>query len=341
MIAGGRIRRRKTTGETMKRLGAATAALVMMTLAPFPAALAAEWLSKPVRIIVPYAAGGANDLLARVFAERLSEAFGQQFFVENRTGGSGLVGTEAVARSEPDGSTLMASGMPSLVLAPAMNGKNAGFDPVRDFTHIAYLGGPPSVFVVHSSSPVKSFQELVALMRSTPNGVEYVSPSIGSVGNMVAEYVAAKEKVKLLHVVYRGGGAAILDLVAGHVKIGAMTLATTLPHIRSGALRPLAVSSAARVPELPDVPTLVELGYPELVVTTWYALSGPAGLPRDIVERLNREVNKAMDVPTVREHLARETVQSRPMTPAEITAFVKDEVDKWVPEVKAMNIQLK
>jgi tripartite-type tricarboxylate transporter receptor subunit TctC len=167
-----------------------------------------------------------------------------------------------------------------------------------------------------------------------------VSPSIGSVGNMVAEYVASKEKVKLVHVVYRGGGAAILDLVAGHVKVGSMTLATTLQHIRSGALRPLAVSSAQRVPELPDVPTLVELGYPDLVVTTWYALSGPAGLPRDIVERLNREVNKAMDIPKVRDHLAQEMVQTRPMTPDQMTAFMKSEVAKWVPVVKAMNIAL-
>ncbi len=303
-------------------------------------AAAAEWPTKPVRIIVAYAAGGANDLLARVFAEQLSQAFGQQFFVENRTGGGGLVGAEAVARSEPDGYTLMASGMPSHVLAPAMNPKNTAFDPVRDFTHIAYLGGPPNVFVVHASSPVKSFKELLALMRSQGNGVEYVSPSIGSVGNMVAEYVAAKEKVKLVHVVYRGGGAAILDLVAGHVKLGSMTLATTLQHIRSGALRPLAISSAARVPELPGVPTLVELGYPDLVVTTWYSLSGPAGMPRDIVDRLNREVNRAMEVPKVREHLAQETVQTKPMSPQEMTGFMKSEVDKWVPAVKAMNITL-
>jgi len=306
----------------MQRLRAALAAVaVAAVLIPSAAVRAAEWPTKPVRIIVPYAAGGANDLLARVFGERLSEAFGQQFFVENRTGGGGLVGTEAVARSEPDGYTLMASGLPSHVLAPAMNAKNAGFDPVRDFTHIAYLGGPPNVFVVHSSSPVKSFKELLALMRGQPSGVEYVSPSIGSVGNMVAEYVAAKEKVKLVHVVYRGGGAAILDLVAGHVKLGSMTLA----HIRAGALRPLAISSAQRVPELPDVPTLVELGYPELVVTTWYALSGPAGLPRDIVVRLNREVNEAMGVPKVRDHLAQEMVQTRPMSPDEMTAFMKSE----------------
>jgi tripartite-type tricarboxylate transporter receptor subunit TctC len=316
------------------------AAVVAIALTIAGGAQAAEWPTKPVKIIVAYAAGGANDLLARVFAERLSETFGQQFIVENRTGGGGLIGAEAVARAEPDGYTLMASGMPSHVLAPAMNPKNAGFDPVGDFTHIAYLGGPPNVFVVHASSSVKSFRELLELMSSQVGGVEYVSPSIGSVGNMVAEYVAAKEKIKLVHVVYRGGGAAILDLVAGHVKVGSMTLATTLPHIRTGAVRPVAISSAGRVPELPDVPTLVELGYPELVVTTWYSLSGPAGIPKDIVDRLNREVNKAMGVPKIREHLAQEAVQTRPMTPEEMTRFMKSEIDKWVPAVKAMNITL-
>ena len=301
-------------------------------------AAAADWPTKPVRIVVAYAAGGATDLLARIFAEQLSTAFGQQFFVENRTGGGGLIGAEAVARSAPDGYTLMASGLPSHVLAPAMNPRNAAFDPMRDFTHIAYLGGPPNVFVVHKSSPLKSFNDLLDLMRNSSGGVEYVSPSLGSVGNVVAEYVAAKEKLKLVHVAYRGGGAAILDLVAGQVKVGSMTLATTLPHIRAGALRPLAISSAARVPELPDVPTLSELGYPELVVTTWYALSGPAGLPRDIVERLNREVNRAIDLPKVRDLLVQETVETRKMTPEETTRFMQSEIDKWVPVVKAMNL---
>ena len=187
-------------------------------------------------------AGGANDLLGRVFAEQLSKTFGQQFFVENRTGGGGLIGTEAVARAAPDGYTLIISGMPSHVLAPAMN-KNASFDPIKDFTHIAYLGGPPNVFVVHPSAGVNSFKELLALMKSQPDGVQYVSPSIGSVGNMVAEYVADKEKVKLVHIVYRGGGSAIQDLVAGHVKVGSMTLSTTQPHILAGKLKPLAISS--------------------------------------------------------------------------------------------------
>jgi tripartite-type tricarboxylate transporter receptor subunit TctC len=298
---------------------------------------AADWPTKPVHVIVAYAAGGANDLLGRVFAEQLTQALGQPFLVENRTGGGGLVGTEYVARSQPDGYTLIVSGMPSHVLAPAMN-KNAGFDPVRDFTHIAYLGGPPNVFAVHNSSPAKSFSELLDLMRKQPGGVEYVSPSVGSVGNMVAEYVAAKEHVKLTHVAYRGGGSAIFDLVAGHVKMGSMTLSTMSQHIKAGTLRALAISSAARMPELPDVPTLVELGYPELVVRTWYGLSGPAGLPPEIVTRINEVVNKAMDLPKVQQQLAGEAVEIKAMTPAEFTRFMQDQVGQWVPAVKAMHL---
>jgi tripartite-type tricarboxylate transporter receptor subunit TctC len=283
-----------------------------------------------VRIIVAYAAGGANDLLGRVFAEQLSKTFGQQFIVENRTGGSGLIGTEAVARAAPDGYTLQISGIPSHVLAPAMN-KNANFDPIRDFTHIAYLGGPPNVFVVHPSLGLNNFKELLTLMKDQSGGVQYVSPSIGSVGNLVAEYVADKEKIKLVHVVYRGGGAAIQDLVAGHVKVGSMTLSTTKTHVAAGKLKAVAVSSAKRLPEFPDLPTLVELGYPDLVVTTWYSLAGPAGLSRDIVDKLNAAVNKAMELPEVRKHLETGMVQTKAMTPAEATRFMQSEVDKWAP----------
>jgi tripartite-type tricarboxylate transporter receptor subunit TctC len=158
---------------------------------------------------------------------------------------------------------------------------------------------------------------------------------------MVAEYVAAKEHLKLTHVAYRGGGSAILDLVAGHVKFGSMTLSTMSQHIRAGTLRPLAISSAQRSPDLPDVPTLVELGYPELVVRTWYGLSGPAGMPGDIVDKINAVVNKAMDEPRVKQQLAAEAVETRAMTPAEFTQFMKDEVNQWAPAVKEMNLGMK
>src|SRR5215831_451994 len=193
----------------------ALAALVMacgVALGP-PAALAqSDWPTKPVRIVVPYAPGGAADALGRVFAEALSTSLGKQFFVENRPGGGSLLGSEMVARAEPDGYTFTLSGMSTHVLAPAMN-KNAGFDPVRDFTHIAYFGGAPNVFVVHPTFGVKTFKEFLARARAEPAGIEYVSPGVGSVGNLVAEYLAAKENIKLTHVAYKGGAGALLDLV--------------------------------------------------------------------------------------------------------------------------------
>ncbi|MDO8598363.1 MAG: tripartite tricarboxylate transporter substrate binding protein, partial [Sulfuricaulis sp.] len=214
------------------------------------AAHAADWPTKPVRLVVAYAAGGANDLLGRVFADQLTKSFGQQFFVENRTGGGSLIGTESVARAAPDGYTRQVSGMASHGLAPALN-QYASVDPIRDFTHIAYLGGPPNVFVVHPSLGVNSYGELLSLMKKQADEVQYGSPSIGSVGNMVAEYVADKEKVKLVHVTYRGGGSAIVDLVAGHLKVGSMTISTTRQHILAGKIKALAISSAQRLAEFP------------------------------------------------------------------------------------------
>jgi tripartite-type tricarboxylate transporter receptor subunit TctC len=315
--------------HAMHRVAALIAFTAGIALISGPVA-AQDWPNKPVRVIVAYAAGGANDLLGRVFAEQLGKNFGQQFFVENRTGGSGLIGTEAVARAAPDGYTLQVAGMPSHVLAPAMN-KNWSADPIKDFTHVAYLGGPPNVFVVHESLGVRSFKDLLALMKRETAGVQYVSPAIGAVGNMVAEYVAEKEKVRLSHVSYRGGGQAIQDLVAGHVKVGSMTLSTTKPHIQAGKLKALAVSSEKRLPDFPDLPTLVELGYPELVVTTWYSLAGPAGLPRDIVGKLNVAVNKAMGLPEVKKHLETGLIQTKAMTPAEMAAFMVSEIGKWAP----------
>jgi tripartite-type tricarboxylate transporter receptor subunit TctC len=304
----------------------------------FASSALAEWPDKPVRLLVPYAAGGANDLLGRAFGDQLSKTFGQSFFVENKTGGGGMIANEAAARAAPDGYTLEVSGMPSLVLAPIMT-KNSSVDPMKDFTHIAYLGGPPNVFVVHSSLGVNSFQELLALMKREQDGVQYVSPNVGAVGNMVAEYIADKEKVKLVHIAYRGGGNAIQDLVAGHVKVGSMTLSTTRPHILAGKLKALAVSSEKRLPEFPDVPTLAELGYPELVVTTWYSLSGPAGLPRDIVTKLNAAVNKAMALPEVQKHLETEMVQTKEMTPEEITAYMQAQVALWAPTARRIATQ--
>jgi len=301
------------------------------------AATATEWPAKPVRVIVPVAAGGAADFIGRVFAASLAATLGQPFVVENRVGAGGLTGTESVARSEPDGYTLMVSGMSFHVLAPALS-RNPGFHPVRDFTHIAYFGGTPMILVAHPSLGIKSFQELSALADGRNGAIDYVSPGTGTVGNIVAEVLANDAKLKLQHVPYKGGGAAILDLVAGHVKVGCMTLSTTLEHIRAGGLVPIAVSSPHRVSDLPQVPTFAELGYPDLVLTSWFALSGPANLPEAIVEPLNHAVNDSMTKDDVRSKLQKEAVLTKPMTPEEFTRFVESEVNKWTPVVNALMV---
>jgi tripartite-type tricarboxylate transporter receptor subunit TctC len=318
----------------MKRISAALICIFGIALSS-AAAAQSDWPTKPVRIVVPYAPGGAADALGRVFAEALGASLGKQFYVENRAGGGSVLGSEMVARSEPDGYTFTLSGMSTHVLAPAMN-KNAGFDPVRDFTHIAYFGGAPNVFVVHPTFGVKSFKEFLARARAEPAGIEYVSPGVGSVGNLVAEYLAARESIKLTHVAYKGGAGALLDLVAGHVKVGMMSWSTAREHVRSGNLIPLGLSSAARFTEFPDLPTLKELGYPDLVATTWWALSAPAGLPKDITDKVNAALNRSLDLPQVKKQLEQDGVEGRPMTPAEVTQFMQSEVSKWVPVVKAM-----
>jgi tripartite-type tricarboxylate transporter receptor subunit TctC len=299
------------------------------------AASAADWPERPVRIIVPFAAGGAADTLGRLYADALSTAFGKQFYVENRVGAGGLIAAEATAHAEPDGYTLMVTGIPTQVLAPAMN-KNIGYDPMRDFTHISYFGGAPNVFVVHPAFGVTSLKDFMTRARADTEGIEYVSAGVGTMGNMVAEYLASKEQIKLVHVAYKGGSNAIIDLIAGHVKVGMLTYSSIGEHIRAGNVIALATTSAARVPYLPDVPTFKELGYPELIATTWFSFSGPAGLPPGIVERINREIVKAMTQPQIRKQAEQDAVETKAMTPAETTQFIQSEIDKWQPIIARM-----
>ena len=318
----------------MSRWRLRATALAVLLVASSPAN-AAEWPAKPIRLVVPSSAGGAADLMGRTFATALAPALGQQFVIDNRPGAGGAIATEAVARAEPDGHTLMVSGLPYHVLGPAMN-PNVTFDPIRDFSHIAYFGGSPLVLVVHPSLGVTSFAQLSALAAASTTGLDYVSPGLGTVGHMVAEYLASQAKLDLRHVPYRGGAAAIIDLVAGHMKVGCLTWSTTLQHVRAGTLVALAISTAERLPDAPDLPTFAELGYPDVVLTAWFSLSGPAGLPEPVVTRLNGLVNEAMAQPDVRKSLERDASLSRPMTPAELTAFLRSETEKWAPAARSL-----
>ncbi|MDB5602039.1 MAG: hypothetical protein JWN71_4083 [Xanthobacteraceae bacterium] len=302
-------------------------------------ASAADWPTRPVKIIVPFAAGGQSDIVARLFAQSLTERFKQPFIVENISGSGGARASINTAKADPDGYTLMITGMATHILAPALNLK-IGFDPIKDFTHIAYIGGSPSAFVVHPSIGTKTFEEFMALAKATPDGIQYVSPGVGSGGNSVAEYFAAKAGIKLAHVPHRGGNTAVSDLLAGHVKMGSLTWSTAREHVSAGTLVPIAISSGERAPGFPNVPTFKDKGYPDVVTTVWLSLSGPRGLPDDIVAQLNDQMNKALQLPNVKAQLERDAFDVQPMKPAEVTSLMQTEYDKWVPALrKALDVK--
>jgi|HubBroStandDraft_6_1064221.scaffolds.fasta_scaffold49131_1 tripartite-type tricarboxylate transporter receptor subunit TctC len=295
------------------------------------AAPAAEWPARPIRIIAPSTPGGSADLFARLLAEVLAPKFHQPVIVDNRGGAGGLIGAAAVARAEPDGYTFVTSSVAYHAIAPAVS-PNPGFDPVRDFTHIAYLGGPPNVIVAHPALGVHSIRELVALARGR-GPIDYVSPGVGTLGHLLVESFAKNTGIAMQHIPHKGSAQAMLDLIAGNVKVGTMTFSSASGQIRAGTVIPLAVSSNTRVAEFPDLPTLREEGL-DLVALTWYALSGPAGLPDDIVTRLNRAVNEAWALPEIKQRLAADAIATEAMTPQQVTRFVADEVRKWGPIAK-------
>ena len=290
---------------------------------------ASDWPSRPIKLIVPFAAGGTADLLGRVFAQVLSERLGQQVYVENRGGAGGMTASAQVARAEPDGYTLVVSGVASHIIAPAF-ARNPAYDPIRQFTHIAYFGGPPIVWVVHPSLGVRDLDQLLALLRGAAEPLSYGSPGVGTQGHLVAAYLARKLTLPLTHVAYKGANPAIFDLIGGHIKLASVTWTTALPHIQSGGVLPIAVTAKRRPPGFASVPTFAELGYPDLVATTWFSLSGPPGLPREIAQRLNEEVLGAFDLPEVRMKLDQEGIDVERMDAATFAKFMEEENARWV-----------
>ena len=309
-------------------------ALALIACFVVPLAAAQSWPAKPVRILVPFAPGGTADTLGRLAAQKLSEAFKENFIVENRPGAGGTIASDVVAKATPDGYTLVVSGVASHAIAPALPRK-VPYDPVKDFTHIALFGGPPAVLVVHPNVEAKDLQALVKLLKADPDKYSYGSPGNGTHGQLVAELFKQLAGVQMQHVPYKGGAAAMADLAAGHIPIASNTLTSAAGHIQSGRARALAVSSAGRLPDYPDVPTYAELGYKELVATIWFSLSGPAKLPADIVERLNAAVRGGLDSPEARQRLRPEAIEPGRMSPREFTEFVASEVQRWAPVVKA------
>jgi tripartite-type tricarboxylate transporter receptor subunit TctC len=296
---------------------------------------AQAWPSRPIRFIAPFAAGGTSDTLGRIAAEHLRDQLHQQLYVENRVGAGGMIGSREVAAAEPDGYTFVVSGIASHVIAPAFS-RTPPYDGLRDFTHVAYLGGPPVVLVVHPSLGVRSFKDFLDLARRTPEGIDYVSSGVGTHGFLFAEDMARREHFKLTHVPYKGSNPAMLDLIAGHVKVGAMAWSSAVEQIRAGNVQALGVSSESRLAGFPDVPTFKELGYPDLVAATWFSLSGPAKLPSEISHRLNAAVIAVMQEPAVQKQLALDGIELKALTPEDFTKFVAAETDRWAPVAKAI-----
>ena len=296
--------------------------------------LAQAWPVKPVRIIAPFAPGGSADTLGRIVAQKLTESVKETFIVENRPGAGGVIGSDLVAKAAPDGYTLLVSGVASHAVAPALP-RGTPYDPVKDFTHIALFGGPPAVLVVNPNVAAKDLKEFVGLLKKEPGKYSYGSPGNGTHGQLVAELFKQLAGVDMQHVPYKGASAAVADLIAGHIQVASTTLSTAAGQIHGGKARALAISTANRLPDYPNVPTYAEMGYKDLVATIWFSLSGPAGMPPEIVERLNAEVRKALDAPDTRERLRPEGIEPGKLSASEFSAFVASEVKRWAPVVKA------
>jgi tripartite-type tricarboxylate transporter receptor subunit TctC len=293
------------------------------------------WPSRPVKIISPFAPGGASDLFARLLAEHFSTVFKQPFYVDTRSGAGGMIGSADAERAAPDGYTLVVSGNASSILAPAFS-PEPPYDGVADFTHIAFLGGSPVGLVVHPSLPLNTYAEFIDYVKKSPTPVDYTSSGVGTHGFLFGAELARIEGLKLNHIPYKGGGAAMVDLIGGHVKIATITFSSVIEQVRAGKLRALAISSEQRLPNVPDVPTFAELGHPDLVSSSWFALSGPKDLPRDIVDALNREAVVAMQLPAARKILQDASIETKAMTADETTKFFQAETARWAPLAREM-----
>ena len=288
-----------------------------------------NWPSKPVKIIVPYGAAGSSDTLGRILADQLSKQFKQAFIVENKPGAGGTIGSEFVAKASPDAYTLVISGVGSHVIAPFQYPNK--YDPIKDFTHIAFLGGPPLALVVNPSLPITDLKSFISYAKAQPNGMVYGSPGIGTHGNIIGQYFAEINNISLVHVGYKGGGSVVNDIAGGQLPAGIMTLTSAKALILANKLRLIAVTSSKRLANFPNTPTFAELSYPKLTSTTWFSISGPAGMPSSIVEKLNQAINKSMQTPAAKEKLDFEDMEFTPMDTDQFNKFFQIEISTWGP----------
>jgi tripartite-type tricarboxylate transporter receptor subunit TctC len=329
--------RRTLVTRKLARLIAATA--LMLGFGAWHGAQAQDkYPSRPIHVIVPTPAGGPIDVMARLVANQIAPVLGQSVIIDNRGGAGNTIGSAEAARANPDGYTLLYSSSSGLVLAPMLQ-KNAGYDPLKSYEAVALVAATDNILVVHPSLPVKSVQELIAYAKAHPGQVNFSSGGIGTLPHLIGEYFKSRAGLDVIHVPYRGGGPSIQDVVAGHIQYTFEGISVLLPLIKAGDLRALAVTSAQRSPLLPEVPTMIESGFPGFTTSAWTGLLAPAGTPPDIVAKLNGAVNAALQTADMKTSLDRLAGDALGGPPGELTKIIESDIGKWGPIVKALNLQ--
>ncbi len=298
----------------------------------------AAYPNKPIRYIVPVAAGGGSDMVGRTVTDAWSRVLGQTFVVDNQGGGGGVIASQAAARATADGYTLMQGYVATHGTSPAT--RKLPYDPVKDFTPIGMIGGTPNVLVVNAALPVKTVAEFIAYVKKNPGRVSYGSAGQGSLTHLTMELFKQQIGSFMVHIPYRGVAPAFTDLIGGQTQAMFPGLAAAVPHIRSGRVRPLAVTGRKRHPQFPDVPTLDESGFKGFDAQQWYGVVGPAGIPATIVRQLNESLAVVLRAPELREKLSVEAIEPQVMTPEQFGAFIKTDIARWSALAKARNIQL-
>jgi tripartite-type tricarboxylate transporter receptor subunit TctC len=294
--------------------------------------------AKPIRIIVPFPPGGSTDILARALAPKLMLALGVNVIVDNKPGAGGSLGAGEAAKAPADGSTLLMGHIGTLAVNPSMYPK-LPYDAIKSFAPVAYVARVPNVLVVNAASPIKSLKDLITAARAQPGRLTYSSGGNGSAAHITFESLKLKTKIFMLHIPYRGTAPSVTDVISGQVDCTFTGAPVVIPHVRSGRLRALAVSSAQRIAALPEVPTVAESGYPGFEADQWYGIVAPAGTPVALVARLNAEINKALALPDVAQQLAIEGASPEPGTPQAFGELIRREIPRWAEVVKAGNVK--
>jgi tripartite-type tricarboxylate transporter receptor subunit TctC len=294
--------------------------------------------NRTITMVVPFPPGGSTSIVGRVIADKMSELLGASIVVDNRGGAGGTVGTKSVARSDPDGYTLMVGYTGTLAIAPSLY-RNAGYDPRKDFVAVGMIGCAPSSLVVHPSFQVKSVAELIAYAKANPGKINFGSAGIGTVGHITGEYFARATGIEIVHIPYKGTGPALSDLLGGHIPMSFSPIATTAGNVNAGLLRGLAVTSSHRNKLLPDVPTMIEAGVPGFDAVLAYGLVAPAGTPRAVVDRLNKALRDALASDEVKKQLELDGTEIMPSTPEQYADFIDKDERKWSDLVKASGVE--